>query len=102
LLGSEVDNLTGSFSKALTQNLQVGLYSSYMRTTGLSKNGVTNAEFGGAQLSQRLSRYFSVYASYTGIDQSTSSLISGNAVSQFIQVLSGGISFSPRPIHIGN
>jgi fructose-specific phosphotransferase system IIC component len=69
---------------------------SYMRTSGLQNNGVTNTELGGAQVTRRLGRYFSVYAAYTGISQSSTSALSPNAIGGLIQVFTGGIGFTPR------
>ena len=96
LVGSEVDFVNASFSREFEKNLTLGITGSYMRTEGLSINGVTNAKFGGMQASRRLGRNFSAFANYTAIDQSTSSALSGGVLKGLQQVIGFGISYSPR------
>jgi len=96
LIGAEADVVSGQFSRQFGRRVDVTMTGSYMRTSGLQNNGVTNTELGGAQVTRRLGRYFSVYAAYTGISQSSTSALSPNAIGGLIQVFTGGIGFTPR------
>jgi hypothetical protein len=96
LVGSEVDSVNANFSREFDKNLTIGITGGYMRTKGLSNNGATNAEFGGVQASRRLGRYFSAFANYTAIDQSSSSALSGSVLKGLQQVIGFGIGYSPR------
>jgi hypothetical protein len=99
LLGGEVDTVTGNFSHQFGLNTTVGLTGGYMRTAGLTNNGVTNNTFGGAQFTRQLGRKFIVFASYTGTDQTSTSNLPTNALGQLLQVVSFGVGYSPRQIN---
>ena len=71
-----------------------------MRTAGLSNNGVTSGEYGGAQATRKLGRYFNVFASYTAIDQSSSLLNVPNVLNTLWQTIGFGIGYSPREIRL--
>jgi hypothetical protein len=96
LVGSEVDSVNADFSREFDRNLTIGITGSYMRTEGLASNGVTNAKFGGLEASRRLGRYFSAFANYTAIDQTSSSALSGNVLKGLQQIIGFGIGYSPR------
>jgi hypothetical protein len=96
LLGAEFDTVRLTFSREFVRNLTIGFDGAYDRTSGLINNGVTNGKFGGAQLSWRAGRYLTAFASYTAIDQSTSSSLFSTAVSGLDQIVSFGIGYSPR------
>jgi hypothetical protein len=96
LYGAQLDSFGGGFSRTVGRNLTVGLEASYRRTAGLESNGVTHAEYGGAQASRRLGRYFSAFANYTAIDQSSSSALPATALSQLMHVVGFGVEYSPR------
>jgi hypothetical protein len=100
LLGSESNVVSGNFSQTFGKNLTIGLDGSYARMTGLQNNYATNARFGGAQVTKRLGRYFTAFASYTAEDQSSSSPLPANALSQLVQVVGFGIGYSPRETHL--
>ena len=80
----------------------VGVTASYMRTSSLftGHNQLTNAKFAGVQASRQLGRYFSLFANYTAIDQSSSIQNSASILSGLYQVLGFGIGYSPREIHL--
>ncbi len=104
-VGIHNDDVSGDLTQQFGRDLSVSLTGSYMRTTGLSlqlnKNEVTNAEYGGVSATRRLGRYFTVFANYTVIDQSTN--YSGptpvNIVNGLSQVLGFGVGYSPRDLH---
>jgi hypothetical protein len=100
LVGSEVDSVNANFSREFDKNLTIGITGSYMRTEGLSGNGVTNAEFGGIQASRRLGRYFSAFANYTAIDQASSSALFGSVLKGLQQIIGFGIEYSPKEIRL--
>jgi len=117
--GAESDNVSANFSRDFGRNLSIGLTGSYMRTASLSSNYVvinqtlvktgfaeiTNAGYGGAEVTRRLGRYFNVFANYTALDQSYNLQISqsgfnSNVLSGLDQVIGFGIGYSPRPVRL--
>jgi hypothetical protein len=96
LPGGESDTVSANFSREFGKKLNVGIEGSYRRTAGLINNGVTNSKYGGVQASRRIGRYLSAYANYTAMDQSSSSALPANALSQLIHVVGFGIEYSPR------
>jgi hypothetical protein len=81
-------------------NSTVGLTGGYMRTAGLSNNGVTNSKFGEGQFTQQIGRRLIVFASYSGTDQTSTSNLPTNALGQLLQTVSFGVGYSPRETHI--
>lgn len=98
--GAAVDTVIGFFSRTFDRELTVGATGSYLRTTALQNGGgVTEARFGGVQVSRRLGSYLSFFGSYTAIDQSpglSSSTPQANVLSQLYQVISFGVSLSSK------
>ncbi len=102
LLGAEANGVAGNFSKDFGRNLTIGINGSYMRITGLQNNEVISSKFGGAQATRKLGRYLTAFASYTAIDQSSSSPLPANALTQLLQVVGFGIGYSPRETHLSH
>ena len=139
MVGAENDAVMANFGRSFGKNLTVGVTGSYMRTSslvaadafGICYNAntatyyyclaalgytpVTNARDGGVQATRKLGRYFSAFASYTAIDQSTnlqineqitgggttlSNSANANILSGLYQVISFGIGYSPREKHL--
>lgn len=100
LYGGQYDNVQGNLSHDFSQNLTIGLTGGDLRTSGLSSNGVTNAEFGGAQGTYRIGRDFIVFASYTAFTQNSSSSLPSNTLNQLDQGIAFGIGYSPRIGHL--
>jgi hypothetical protein len=98
--GSENDTASVNFSREFNKTLTVGFTGSYMRTVGFQANGVTNAKYGGVQASRRIGRYFTAFANYTDLVQSSSATLPVNALSGLTQVFGFGISYSPRETHL--
>jgi hypothetical protein len=86
-------------TRQIGRNLSLGGSGGYMRTRGLKLAGVTNSEYGGVSATQRLGRYFTVFANYTATKQLSSSVLSMNAIHGVSQAISFGIGYSPREIH---
>ena len=51
-------------------------------------------------MTRRFGRFVSVFGDYTAIDQSSSLLAQPNVLNQLYQMISFGISYSPRQIHL--
>ena len=100
LLGAEEDTASANFSRNLGRSATAGLTASYMRTSGLNGNGVTNGKYAGAQASRQLGKVISVFVDYTVMTQSSSSTLSNTALRGLTQVIGFGIGYSPREIHI--
>ena len=96
LVGSEADSLTAGFSREFERQLSISLTGGDMRNSGLANQGVVNNKYGAAMASLRLGRYFTTFASYTAIDQSTGVSLPSNALTGLWQVLSFGVGYSPR------
>jgi hypothetical protein len=96
------DDVSGGVTQLLGRNLTVSASGSYMRTQGLSlqlgRTVVTNAELGGVSATRRLGRYFSAFANYTVIQQSSNYGLSANVVNGLSQVVGFGVAYSPRDI----
>ena len=102
MLGAENDIAMASFGRSFGKNLTLGVTGSYMRTAGLSNSGTTSGEYGGAQATRKLGRYFNVFASYTAVDQSSSLLNAPNVLNTLWQTIGFGIGYSPREIRLKN
>jgi len=100
LPSAEIDAVTGGYSQKLGRATVVGVSGSYQHFNALqSSGGATNAEYGGAQVSQRIGRYLNLVAGYTAIHQSqtlTGSASQSNVLNGLYHDLSFGIAFAPR------
>ncbi len=100
LPGGKVDDFYADFSRQFGRQFSIGLTGSYMRTGSLQGNGVTTAKFGGLELTRRLGRFINIFGNYTAIEQSSSSGLAPNTLSGLLQVIGGGIGYSPRESHL--
>jgi len=97
LPGATVDTVTGGLSRLFERTLTIGITGSYERTAALENvGGASDARFGGAQSAMQLGPYFSVFAGYTAIDQSTNLAPQTNVLNQLYQVISFGVAYSSR------
>ena len=98
LLGATVDSVNAGFSREFGRDLSIGITGSYMRNSALMGAEVISGKFGGVQATRRLGRYLSVFANYTAIDQSSSSIsfLQPGVLNQLQQVFSFGVGYSPR------
>ncbi|MFY9853693.1 MAG: hypothetical protein WAK26_07445 [Terracidiphilus sp.] len=103
-VGIHSDDVNGSITQLFGRNVKLSASGAYMRTEGLAvlfdQNVVTNAEFGEVSAMRRLSRYFTVTANYTVIQQSSNFGLGPNVVSGLSQVLGFSIAYSPRDINL--
>jgi hypothetical protein len=106
-VGVHNQDVNADFSRQFGRNLNVSATGSYMRTRGLQQaglingqTGVTNGKYGGASATRRLGRYFTVFANYTAVQQSTSAFLPSNAISGLSQVIGFGIGYSPRVMYL--
>lgn len=93
---------SGNAGYAKTQGLTNGPTPANLSLLGLTSSGNYDSSYIGAQVSRRLSRSFSTYASYTLINQSYSQV--GNApiaLNGLVQTFALGISYFPRSLHLG-
>ena len=98
------DDVNGGITQQFGRNWTVSATGAYMRTQGLflqlDQTVATNAEFGGVSATRRLSRYFTVFANYTAIQQSSNFGLSANVVNGLSQVVGFGVGYSPRDINL--
>lgn len=96
LYGAEVDSVNAGFSREFERKLTIGMTGGYRRTSSLGDEGEINGKFGATMATWRLGPNFTVFASYTAIDQSTSYSLPGNVLTNLQQEISFGIGYSPR------
>ena len=100
-IGAFSDMIDGTLQHSFSRVLTGSAYVSYVRTSGFLGFPPSTTEVGGLQLTRRFGRDWSVYGSYTGINQNVAAvLLIQNAYSGFYNTLAAGITFSPRPFHV--
>jgi hypothetical protein len=104
-IGVHNKDLYAAFTRQQGKNLAINFTGSYMRTQGLQQQqtGVTNSKFGGVSATQRWGRYIVISASYTAIQQSSSSALitsNSNAISGLSHVIGFSVGYSPREMRI--
>ncbi len=112
LPGAFEDSVQASYQNIYAKNWMSALTSTYIQASGfgngipgstiLGSNGNIDSAYARIQITRRLGRDFSTFASYTAEDQTyAQSLSTQNAFSGFGQIVSIGVSFSPRSTHLG-
>lgn len=112
LPGAFENSVQASYQNTYGKNWMSALTATYMQTSGFGNalpgsaisgsNGNIDSEYSGIQITRRLGRDFSTFASYTVENQTyPQSLSTQNAFSGFGQIVSIGVSFSPRSAHLG-
>lgn len=100
-IGAFSDLVNGTLQHSFSRVVTGSVFLSYMRTAGFLGYPPSTTEVGGVQLTRQLGRDWSVYGSYTGINQNVAAvLLLQNAYSGFYNTLAAGITFSPRPFHV--
>jgi hypothetical protein len=99
-LGAEADIVALNLSREIGRKANIGLTTSYMRTSGLNVSETVDGVFGAVQASRPLGRYMNVFASYTAIDQWSNAPLPSNALSELYSVIAVGFGYSPRGIHL--
>ena len=99
-LGAESDVVSLNFSREIGRKTIVGLTTAYLRTGGLNSSEAVDGVYGAVQVSRPLSRYISMFANYTAIDQWSNTPLPSNALDALYSVVAFGIGYSPRGIHL--
>lgn len=114
--GAISDGITASLQRPFGTTWSASANAGYSRSQGLSNTpasgnlallGLTttgnyNSTFVGAQVSRRLSRSFSAFASYTALNQSYSQVqVSPVALNGIVQSFALGVSYFPHSLHLG-
>lgn len=87
---------------ARTQGLSIGSTPINLAALGLTTTGDYKSTFAGAQVSRRLTRSFSAFASYTALNQSSSQTQGSSvALDGIVQSFALGISYFPHSLHLG-
>ena len=101
LLGATFDSVDGGYTRQFGRDLTLEFTGAYRRNAGLQLGtGVITARYGGTQVTRRFGRYLNIFATYTAIDQSTSSTAQTNILDQLYHVVSFGVAYAPREIHL--
>lgn len=116
LPGAFSDTITGSASRAYGHNWALSGNVGYARTSGLGTStdttlivlpgvgsyGSFDSTFVGGQVTRRLSKAFSAFASYTAFDQTYGNVTNvPGAISGLIQSFTIGASWYPRSTNLG-
>lgn len=100
LYGGETDQASAAFGRSFGKRLTVELTGGYWRTKPLTSGGAIESKYGASQVSINLGRHFSLYASYTGTVQGSSTPVPSNVLSNLWQVVSFGVSYNSAPIRL--
>ncbi len=122
MLGAKIDTVNANYSRDFGRSLSVGATGSYMRSASLfaaqfvlgvdgqttvvpvNFEGVSNAKYGGAQVTRRFGRYLTAFASYTATAQSSNLQLSSGYNSTLLsgqyQVIGFGVGYTPRDLHL--
>ena len=106
LLGVVSDYLNFAGQRRFSENWSGGLFAGYGHAQSLANDPAlytsTNSLTMGLQTSRRLGEHFSAYGSYALQYQAVGQvLLTNNAFSGTAHVISAGVTYSPRPIHVG-
>jgi hypothetical protein len=112
LPGALSDSFSGSLGRTIGRTWVASVNAAYARSSGLTQffsggaivpaNVVYDTVFGGAQVTRRISAYFSGYASYEAQNQSQNNVFAGqNALNGTSQTVAVGITFTPRSTRLG-
>lgn len=97
LPGALVDTVTVGDSRTFARTLTVGAIAGYYRTVAfVATAGSSDARIGGLQASKQLGSFFSFFANYTAVDQSSDLSLGSNILKQHFQLASFGFAISPR------
>jgi hypothetical protein len=107
IYGALTDSVSLSAHRQLSRNWQAAVTGSYFRSVALAQVPGFNESYQGAdgsiQVSRKISRSLSAYASYTAITQSAITPgASQNVFSGLGQVFAAGLTYSPGAIHPGH
>jgi hypothetical protein len=100
--GSIADSAVAQLQQSFGRNWSGSVTGTYTRTGGLANLGATTSFYGGTQVSRRLGRNFSTYASFTALHQNISSgyanpyLLNGTS-----ETYAFGITFAPGSVRLG-
>jgi hypothetical protein len=97
-VGAKSDAVTANYTREFGTKITLELTGGYQSTSGLIHNGTTNGKYGAVQFSRKITRDLSLFGSYSGTSQTTSSSLPNNALSGLMQVISFGIGYTPREI----
>jgi hypothetical protein len=104
--GSSADTLRSDFTHRIGEFLNLNVNATYAKHHQLFSANAFSADTvtGGAQLSRTFGQNFSGYVSYIAQHQSAKGSIvtTSNTFGGLSQTISAGISYSPRPIHLGH
>ena len=91
-----------AYSRKIGRDVYLGLTSTltHMSMAEQLGNLVTNSGSVSTQATRRLGRYANIFASYSAVDQSSSTALAANVLSGLNQTISFGIGYSPRETHL--
>ncbi len=106
LYGATSDTVSGNAQHTFHRNWTGGVFGSYGHAQSLSNlpglYGSATSFTAGIQGTRRISEHWSAFASYAAQTQSVSQVNAlDNAFNGTAHIITAGITYSPRPIHLG-
>lgn len=106
VLGAVTDYVSFAGQRRFSQNWNAGVFGSYGHAQSLSNDPalytLSNSFTAGLQATRRLGEHFSAYGSYALQYQTVGQLLATtNAFNGTAHVISLGVTYAPRPIHLG-
>lgn len=100
-VGAETDSVSAGLTRKFGRRSTFELSTGYLHNSDLETKQDISSIFGGFQASTRLGRYLTAFVNYTATSQSSNGQLPSNVLTQLMQVVSGGISYSraTRPAH---
>lgn len=100
--GAISDVISAQLQQAFGRDWSAAASATYMRTAGLAIAGTTFGIYGSTQVTRRLGRDFSTYASFTAQYQNLSSALSGSyLLNGTTKIYSIGITYAPGSTRLG-
>lgn len=100
--GGIADSVSGSLNQSFGRDWSAGVSATFTNTGGVATVGTTRSVYGGAQVSRRISRSFSSYASFTAQHQNlNSALTNPYLLNGTTQTYAIGITYSPGAVRLG-
>lgn len=106
LLGAVVDSLTFTGQRRFSPSWNGGFFAGYGHVSSLAKDPLLATSFNsftaGVQANRRIGEHFSAFGSYALQYQAVGQLVAtDNAFNGVAHVISFGVTYAPRPIHLG-
>jgi hypothetical protein len=94
LMGAQTNTVSASLAREFDRKYSVELSTGYFHNLDLARKETISSFLGGFQASTRMGRYLNLFVNYTATSQSSTGQVPSNVLSQLLQVVSCGISYT--------